>query len=384
LANKQISKRIPYVHTAIGPFINAIKDYFTEWVYDDFQFAMVGSMDKAIQLIHQNKDDPDMLLQGPHYPMIVLTPTITEQVKTMDLPHKYTTYHPYQSKWFQRPFVFQNGSALDIVSRRMTGTVEFKIFAESLMEIHDIQMGIIDAFRGLNKWMPIQHIKQFLVLEADIRLLTDEGLVFLDWSETDMSEDLIRSINANKYYMPVGTTPWVNLQNLSDASSFYGGTGFPEYALVGSLDFELELPVLYNIYTDLDITSIETQIGVSFTPNYEDEMNKQQSVGETYLGMSYTDRGAVPITISTDDYDIPIIIRVLRKTVFEIEAPYTCPLVLTNENMNALYEHLIVSFNGDLIQNYESINEHTIQINCDEPTTDTAIIEVVEYKEPKC
>lgn len=384
MPNKQISKRIPYVHQAFGPFINAIRDYFNTWVYEDFHFTLVGTMDKAIQIIHQSNSDPDMLLQGPHYPMIVFTPTLTEQVKELDLPHKYTTYHPYQSKWFQRPFVFQDGSALDIVSRRMMGTIEFKVFAESLMEIHDIQMAILDAFRGTNKWMPIQHIKQLLVLEDDVRLFTDEGIVFLDWSETNMSDQLIRSINANKYYMPVGTTPWVNLQNLSDTSSFYGGTGMPEYALAGSLDFEIELPVIYNLYTDLDITSIEVGIGVSFPANYEDSTDYDYSIGDNYIGISYSERNDPSIKISVEDYDIPIILKILRRTIFEVEAPYECPLVLENEGMNALSENLVVLFNGDLIDNYEAKGEHVIQINCDEPTNDTAYVEVIEHYNPKC
>ncbi len=380
----QISKRIPYVHQAFGPFLKAIKDYFNVWVYNDFKFTMIGSMDKAIQIIHQAKSDPTMLDQGPYLPMIVFTPTITEQVKELDLPHKYTTYHPYQSKWFQRPFVFQDGSALDIVSRRMSGTIEFKVFAESLMEIHDIQMCIIDAFRGTNKWMPIQHIKQFLVLEDDVRLFTDEGVVFLDWSQTDMSEMLIRSINTNKYYMPVGTTPWVNLTNLSDASSFYGGTGMPEYALVGSLEFEIELPVIYNLYTNLDITSMEASIGVVFPANYEDADPSDYPIGEKYVGISYADRNDRTVTVSTDDYDVPLILKILRKTVFEIEPPYTCPLVLENETMNALSDNLVVLFNGTVIENYEVLGEHIIQINCDEPIDSTVYIEVLECARPRC
>lgn len=384
MPNKQVSKRIPYIHQTFGPFINAVRDYFNTWVYEDFHFTLVGSMDKAIQIIYQSQSDPDMLLQGPYYPMIVFTPTLTEQVKEVDLPHKYTTYHPYQSKWFQRPFVFQDGSALDIVSRRMMGTIEFKVFAESLMEIHDIQMCILDAFRGTNKWMPIQHIKQFLVLEDDVRLFTDEGIVFLDWSQTNMSDKLIKSINSNKYYMSVGTTPWLNLQNLSDSSSFYGGTGMPEYALVGNLDFEIEIPVIYNLYTDLDITSIEAGIGVSFPVNYEDSTDYDYSIGDNYIGISYSERNDPSIKISTEDYDIPIILRILRRTVFEVEAPYECPLVLENEGMNALSENLIVLFNGDPITNYETPGAHVIQINCEEPTNDTAYIEVIEHHNPKC
>ncbi|HPC34793.1 MAG TPA: hypothetical protein PLP73_03935, partial [Candidatus Absconditabacterales bacterium] len=369
-------KRVPYVHTTFGPFINALKLFLLTRVYN-FNFAMVGTMDKAIQLIFQSKSDSNMLLQGPLMPMIVFTPSIIEQVREADFPFKYTTYHPFQSKWFQQPFIFQDGSALDIVTRRMLGNVDIRVFAHSLMEIHDIQMAFLDAFRGYNKWIMLTHLKQFLVIEDDVRLFTDEGVKFLDWSKTNLSNMLIKSINKNKYYLQTDTDVQVRLDGLTDASEFYGGAGLSDYGLTGTLTYEIELPALYNLYTDLDIVDFDVNIYNIFAANYDPNMKIDPNSVFKLIGISKEERNDKVAYMYTDEEKTLSLAEILRRTVFEIIPPLPEVLILENADMD-LTKDFIVLVNGDLFEDIEVINDHALKVNYTKPNTEKVIFEVME------
>jgi len=373
---KKVSKRVPYVHTTFGPFINALKLFLLTRVYN-FNFAMVGTMDKAIQLIFQSKSDSNMLLQGPLMPMIVFTPSIIEQVREADFPFKYTTYHPFQSKWFQQPFIFQDGSALDIVTRRMLGNVDIRVFAHSLMEIHDIQMAFLDAFRGYNKWIMLTHLKQFLVIEDDVRLFTDEGVKFLDWSKTNLSNMLIKSINKNKYYLQTDTDVQVRLDGLTDASEFYGGAGLSDYGLTGTLTYEIELPALYNLYTDLDIVDFDVNIYNIFAANYDPNMKIDPNSVFKLIGISKEERNDKVAYMYTDEEKTLSLAEILRRTVFEIIPPLPEVLILENADMD-LTKDFIVLVNGDLFEDIEVINDHALKVNYTKPNTEKVIFEVME------
>ncbi len=364
------------MHTTFGPFINALKLFLLTRVYN-FNFAMVGTMDKAIQLIFQSKSDSNMLLQGPLMPMIVFTPSIIEQVREVDFPFKYTTYHPFQSKWFQQPIIFQDGSALDIVTRRMLGNVDIRVFAHSLMEIHDIQMAFLDAFRGYNKWIMLTHLKQFLVIEDDVRLFTDEGVKFLDWSKTNLSNMLIKSINKNKYYLQTDTDVQVRLDGLTDASEFYGGAGLSDYGLTGTLTYEIELPALYNLYTDLDIVDFDVNIYNIFAANYDPNMKIDPNSVFKLIGISKEERNDKVAYMYTDEEKTLSLAEILRRTVFEIIPPLPEVLILENADMD-LTKDFIVLVNGDLFEDIEVINDHALKVNYTKPNTEKVIFEVME------
>lgn len=376
MSYKKVSKRVPFVHTTFGPFIFALKLFLLTRVYN-FNFAMVGTMDKAIQLIFQSKSDSNMLLQGPLMPMIVFTPSIIEQVREADFPFRYTTYHPFQSKWFQQPFIFQDGSALDIVTRRMMGNVDIRVFAHSLMEIHDIQMAFLDAFRGYNKWIMLKHLKQFLVIEDDVRLFTDEGVKFLDWSKTNLSNMLIKSINKNKYYLQTDSDVQVRLDGLTDASEFYGGAGLSDYGLTGTLTYEIELPALYNLYTDLDIVDFDVNIYNIFAANYNPNIKLDPNSVFKLIGISKEERNdRVAYMYSEEDRALSLA-EILRRTVFEINPPIPEELVLENADMD-LTKDFIVLANGDLFEDIEVINDHALKVNYTKPNTEKVIFEVME------
>ena len=78
--------------------------------------------------------------------------------------------------------------------------------------------------------------------------------------DSNISHKLVKATNQYEYMIPIGTTPLLRLSSLTDASTFYGGTDFAEFALSGSLQYELEIPSILTLQTELDIRHIEFNI----------------------------------------------------------------------------------------------------------------------------
>ena len=196
MALNKISKKVPFPHKTIGAFLGALKYYMNNFVYT-FEFTITSSFQKAIQQIIQKKQDPDSITMGLETPLLLLTPMLLDPIPQTDFGWKST--NPYQVNWFQDKFIFQDGTIFNVGTRRMSGTVEYRVFVDSQMEAHDIGMAFLDTFRGLNKWIPLMGMRSCMILDDQIRLYKEDGIDTLDWSKTNMANKLFPGINSEKY-----------------------------------------------------------------------------------------------------------------------------------------------------------------------------------------
>lgn len=271
MAYNQYVARVGFPHTAMSSFYKSLTSYFKEYVYP-FSNVVFASFHKAIKYISDLNNQEENITMGMLVPFITLSSTLGEPVKETAFLWKYGNLHPYQVNWFQDGIVFQDGHLVNVITNRFSGTVEFNVFAESQMEIQDIMLNIHDSFRGFNKWTPMLHMESFFVMDKNIILKTINGNEIFDWNSTSLKKDFIPGINSEKYYYPTYSNPQVMLNSMSDSSSFYGGSGLPEYSLNGSLTFEIEIPTLITLSTFIDVKSVSAGIGVeSFVKNSEDK-----------------------------------------------------------------------------------------------------------------
>ena len=193
--------------------------------------------------------------------MMIYTPTLEEPVPQTDFLWNYPNTHPYMAHWNRPPIIFEDGTMLTMTTRRMQGNIDLRIFVDSQPEEHDIQMSFLNFFRGLNTVVPLNNITLEFCLSDKIKMLTDRNdEIVLNLLDSNISHKLVKATNQYEYMIPIGTTPLLRLASLTDASTFYGGTDFAEFALSGSLQYELEIPSILTLQTELDIRHIEFNI----------------------------------------------------------------------------------------------------------------------------
>lgn len=268
MKGRRIVKPIPYPHVAISDFIGSIKEYLIGNVYPNFGYAMIGSFDKAIQFIDQMNNDGMTSEHGMmnYYPFIVFTPTLEEPDRYVDYMWNYAKGMPFLNHSYHDPVLFEDGNILTVLTRRMKGNIDLRIFCESQMEEHDIQMAFLNMFKGLNTYTVLNNIQEYFILDQQIRGFTDRREeVVLDLANSNIERKLIQSTNKMEYVIPISAAPLLMLTALSDASSFYGGSGLTEYALTGSIAFELDIPSNITLETDMEIIDITPNIDVKTT-----------------------------------------------------------------------------------------------------------------------
>ena len=259
-SGKRVTSPVPYPSTAISSFLGEVKSLLQNRVYNKFKHVFIGSFNKAVQYIEQLKTDPTIISEGGFYtkkPFLVFTPGLEQPVEATDWLWNYTTMHPYMAYWNRPPIMFEDGTLLALTTRRMQGNIDLKIFVDSLPEEHDIHMAFLNFFRGLNHVVPMNMITLNFCLSDKIKMLTDENEeIVLDLNHSNISHKLIKTTGRSEYVMPIAATPTLRLTSLSDSSTFYGGNDLAEFALSGSLQYELEIPANLNLHTNMQVINI--------------------------------------------------------------------------------------------------------------------------------
>ena len=266
MAGNRTSSQVPFPSKAIGDFLGEVGNLLQTRVYNKFKHVIIGSFNKAVLYLEQLNNDPNVTTEHGMYkdlPMMIYTPTLEEPVPQLDFLWNYPNMYPYMSQWNRPPIMFEDGTMLTLTTRRMQGNIDLRIFVDSQPEEHDIQMSFLNFFRGLNTVYPLNNMTMDVCLSDKIKMLTDyDEEVVLDLANSNISHKLIKATNQYEYTIPIATTPHLKLASLSDASTFYGGTEFAEFALSGSIQYEIEVPAVLTLQTHMNVKSIEFNVSI--------------------------------------------------------------------------------------------------------------------------
>ncbi len=267
MAGKRVSSQVPYPSKAIGDFLGEVGNLLQTKVYNKFKHVIIGSFNKAVLYLEQLNNDKNVTSEHGMYkdlPMMIYTPTLEEPVPQVDFLWNYPNTHPYMAYWNRPAIMFNDGTMLTMTTRRMQGNIDLRIFVDSQPEEHDIQMSFLNFFRGLNTVYPMNHITMEFCLADKIKMLTyDNNEVVLNLLDSNISHKLVKATNQYQYMIPVATTPQLKLTSLNDSSTFYGGTDFAEFALSGAIQYEIEIPAVLTLQTNMNIKSIEFNVTVN-------------------------------------------------------------------------------------------------------------------------
>jgi len=378
----QIVQRIPFPHQSIGPFISCLKNYFYEKVHP-FNYVVTGTYQKAIQLIEQKKNQPEITKMGNLSPILVFTPQLTEPVSNLDFDWKYSNLSPYLVRLNQQPIFEHNGNVLSVITRRMAGIVDFKVFCDSMMEMHDIYFNILDAFRGLNRITLINFVRQYLVVPSEITLFTDEhNTIAINWEDTTLNNTYFPGINKDKFYLPMHTVPFITLQSASDSSAFLGGDGLPDYSLQGTISFELEVPALLVLETAMRIIAIDATIGTTYAPDIKGFVGISGDELNQLINIMFVEKKVEDETIQT------VTGRVLKEYIVEVDVQdmtLEYPYVIPDIPWDVTKDNTLIVIANIYQEDWDVVDEHSIIMNSGKPYTNTMFeVRLYRFEEMSC
>lgn len=270
---RALTARIPYPHMALGSFARAFRDYIHYSVYRDFSALLFGAYNKSIQAHlqrrHIDNDDGATGMPDIRLPLFAYTMQIEGVDEKYDMPWRSTTYFPALSRVVYPSFYSCEDFELKVIYRRLKGIISANIYCSSEAELLDIQLAFIDGFRGQNVYSQID-ITAMTILPNELMFTDVHGRrISRALTSNNITKSFVPAVNGTHYYIANNISAIINMQSISQASNYYGGSSIPEYILNASFNFEIEIPQYILALAKQEYDSIE--IGLDVLYKFENE-----------------------------------------------------------------------------------------------------------------
>jgi hypothetical protein len=286
-------------------------DYMADIFYPRFDWKVVTTYDKAIQFLYQMRHighDTDM----PNLPLLSLKPNKDFE---LDQPYgKLVWRFPLggDNIFFRRitaPIYQDTDMILNFGSTRIKGELEFLAVFESVYELLDFKIYLLNSFRGIDARLEPEGFTSFVIVPEEIynfvytNPVTGESHKI---SIPDLTEKLVRSTNQHVVVYPYNFTPIVYLTSVSDSSEELGGIDrLALWRINFTMTYEVELPSFMVLQTEYlsEGTSFRTESGCCYSSNeiYSKQVIPDQ-IRVTNQTLTYSsDTTAGPIHVSGVD-----------------------------------------------------------------------------------
>jgi len=239
-----------YIHQVFGQFVNGIASFLKNSLFDQSTEVVIGTYDKAVQRFKDRAKDGGEHF-GPGYPFICVDPMLDfepEQQAGMFL-YQYPNYQPKLAADIFGPDLYNDGNVqISPVINRYKGSFEVTVWCRSVYEYLDLKMLIYQFFAGGNGRIitPTNISGYWIVPDSYVFYKYEDpyrGVEYtLDWSNTNLSKALLKSINQEKWIYPFTLLPWLRLESISDMSEKFGADDLAEYKLSFTMSWETVLP----------------------------------------------------------------------------------------------------------------------------------------------
>jgi len=255
----QLRERYHFIHNVFANFYKDLLDYLSTYLYDRFEYRVVGTFDKAVEYIrkqcqYQRETDKPML------PALILNPSGEfgpADANAGGMQYwRYPNLAPTMIKRLFDPIYRDQHLQVHAGFIRIKGEIELLMLLNSFYEYCDLRMLHINMFGGLNRIIYPRFFSSFIILpESFINYRYSNSYTGteynIDWSTANATNQLVRSTARNELVLPLEIKPQISLINLADASNRYGGAdNIAEWRLTSTINYEIEIPNYLIIESD--------------------------------------------------------------------------------------------------------------------------------------
>jgi hypothetical protein len=138
------------------------------------------------------------------------------------------------------------------VFSRYQGTFEITFWLESVYELIDFRVSLLQFTGGYNRWIRPQFFWTSIIVPEEFQNYTKEDGNKIDWGNTYAQLLHVDSINKHKLCIPIALDPIWRLESFADASTKYGGDQIAEYKLSASFGYEVNIPTYMVLSRGID------------------------------------------------------------------------------------------------------------------------------------
>ena len=259
-----------FIHNVYACFFSDMLDYFTEHLYPRFEFAVMGTYDKAVEYITKKIELQGREQDMPNRTAIIMNPLGEFAPAEGNAGGKQYWRFPNLAAGLTRRLfdpIYQDAHVRVFPGfMRMRGEVELIMLMESFYEYCDLRMLMYNIFGGTERPIEPQFFNSFIILPPE--LVNYEyyneytGLRYkLDWPSAGAENVLVETTARNEIAVPVNIKPQLTLNSVSDASNRYGGTdSLADWRLSATINYEVELPAWLILESDWMVENIHLEV----------------------------------------------------------------------------------------------------------------------------
>lgn len=290
----QTRERYHFIHNIYANFFKDMLDYFSTTLYPRFEYRVVATYDKTVEYLSKRQQycrETDK----PFLPALVLNPSGEFSPADTNAGGRFTWRYPNLSPTFVKrlfdPIYRDSHIIVHPGMTRMKGEFELLMLANSFYEYADLRQLFYTYFGGTERIIYPRFFTSFIIIPEDMLnyTYTNEytGLTYkIKWDEANAYNKLVKSTAKNELVLPLNVKPQISLQNLSDASSRYGGTDkLADWRLTASLNYEIEMPTYLVIESDYLAENINLEIRIGST--YSSYSDYQPPINRIELNYSW-------------------------------------------------------------------------------------------------
>lgn len=259
-----------FIHNVYASFFADMLDYFTEHLYPRFQYAVMGTYDKAVEYITKKIEQDGREVDMPNRTAIIMNPLGEFMPAEGNAGGKQLWRYPNLAGGYTRRLfnpIYQDAHVRVFPGfMRMKGEVELIMLCDSFYEYCDLRMLMFNIFGGTERIIEPQFFNSFIILPPELVNYTYNneytGLTYkLDWASAGAENILVETTAKDEIAVPVRIKPQLTLNSISDASNRYGGTdSLADWRLSATINYEAELPSWLILESDWLAENINLEI----------------------------------------------------------------------------------------------------------------------------
>jgi len=294
--------------------------------HNSIETVVCGNYTKSLQYLLDYKTRN---LDAPVLPLLSGNFTLSK----IDEKTNHTWKHSKRNAYYFASTLYEKMYEDDHVQitpifERFMGTSEVILIAHSSPEAHDYQFATMQWF-DTDKWFILPEFTTQLQIPTEmitydyVNESTGQHYT-LDWSQTELDQKLIRSVDQQYYVFPVNSSPMIRLTSISDGTTWYGGSEKPDYRINMTFEWDIELPAYIVLKTDWRVDEFKKSIVI----------NGQIDTGfyEWYVGPG-DERTPGVNTIKIGDSIIQD-----GQITYEFQKSYNIPITVDHSDITAPYD----------------------------------------------
>jgi len=265
---REIAGDYVFVNNCFGSFFRGILNWFADDFYPRFNYRVIGSYDKAVEFFNKKKTLGHEV-ESPLLPSVTLDPAYDFS------PEERGGRFLWQTRFLAPGIGVKIFDPIDLreqdvlvtpIFSRYQGTFEFIFWMQSVYELLDFRVMLLQFTGGFNRYIRPQLFWSYIILPDHIKDFENENREKLDWGNTDATFVHIDNMNQVKYVHPILLNPIMKLDSLNDNSTKYGGDQIAEYKLSATFTYEIELPTYMILSNKVDGQAYLTfEMGKTYT-----------------------------------------------------------------------------------------------------------------------